>query len=93
MPLMRTFTVILVLLVLAATIQLIMPGLGGHPAGWFADDYRPDGWEASQKWVYLLTEALPVLCFALIGTLFWWLGRKTRAEVVAAEPVAVEAAD
>jgi glutamate:GABA antiporter len=90
MPFMRPLTVLLVLLVIVATIQLILPGIGDT---WFGDAYRPDGWDKSQKWVYLLTEAVPVVCFALIGTLFWWLGRKTRNEVVELEPIPVQAAD
>jgi amino acid transporter len=90
MPWMKPLTVVLVLLVLVATIQLVAPGLGDT---WFGSNYAPDGWDPSQKWVYLLTEALPVVVFALIGVLFWWLGRGTRAEVVQLEPVAVEAAD
>jgi amino acid transporter len=86
MPWMRTLTVILVLLVIVATIQLIAPGLGDS---WFGPDYLPDGWVASQKWVYLLTEAIPVLVFAAIGVLFWWLGRGTRAEIIDLEAIPV----
>jgi hypothetical protein len=88
---MRPLTVILMALILAATIQLIMPGLGDS---WFGSNYLPDGWESSQKWVYLLTEALPVLCFAVIGVVFWALGGRTRAEVVQLEAIkAAEAGD
>jgi amino acid transporter len=90
MPWMRPLTVILVLLIVAATIQLIAPGLGDS---WFGSNYAPDGWDPSQKWVYLLTEAVPVLVFALIGVLFWWLGRATRHEIVQLEAVPAEAAD
>jgi amino acid transporter len=90
MPWMRPLTVILVLLIVAATIQLIAPGLGDS---WFGSNYAPDGWDPSQKWVYLLTEAVPVLVFALIGVLFWWLGRATRREIVQLEAVPAEAAD
>ncbi len=60
---------------------------------WFGANYAPDGWDPSQKWVYLLTEAVPVLFFALMGVLFWWLGRPTRSEVVKLETIPVEAAD
>jgi len=77
MPWVPVLTVLLTLLILIATIQLIMPGLGDQ---WFGSNYAPDGWDYSEKWIYLLTELVPVLCFALIGTLFWWLGRGTRAE-------------
>jgi glutamate:GABA antiporter len=90
MPWMRPLTVILVLLIVAATVQLIAPGLGDS---WFGSNYAPDGWDPSQKWVYLLTEAVPVLIFALIGVLFWWLGRATRHEIVQLETVPAEAAD
>ena len=34
--------------------------------------------------MYLWTELIPVLVFIGVGVLFWWLGRKTRAEVVTA---------
>ncbi len=90
MPWMRPLTVILVVLVLIATVQLILPGLGDS---WFGASYVPDGWVTSEKWVYLLTEALPVLAFAVIGVLFWWLGRETRAEIVELEAIPVQAAD
>jgi amino acid transporter len=79
MPFMRTLTVILVVLIVIATIQLILPGLGDT---WFGSAYAPTGWVYSEKWVYLLTELVPVLVFAAVGVLFWWLGRKTRQEVL-----------
>src|ERR1700722_5110841 len=72
MPWMKPLTVLLVLLVVIATIQLIAPGLG--PC-WFGANYAPAGWDPSQKWVFLLTEVVPVLAFVVIGVLFWWLGR------------------
>jgi hypothetical protein len=92
MPWMKPLTVILVALIVVATIQLIMPGLGDS---WFGSNYVPDGWDPSEKWVYLLTEAVPVLCFAVIGVVFWALGSSTRAEVVelAAATAAETAAD
>jgi amino acid transporter len=90
MPWMKPLTVLLMLLVVIATVQLVAPGLGDS---WFGANYAPDGWDPSQKWVYLLTEVLPVLCFAVIGVLFWWLGRPTRNEVVELDTVAAEAAD
>ena len=90
MPWMKPLTVLLVLLVVIATIQLIAPGLGDS---WFGANYAPDGWDPSQKWVYLLTEVVPVLSFAVIGVLFWWLGRPTRNEIVELEAIPVEAAD
>jgi amino acid transporter len=90
MPWMRTLTVVLVILVVLATIQLLAPGLGDS---WFGSDFAPDGWDPSQKWAYLLTEAIPVLVFVVIGVLFWWLGRGTRAEIVELEAIPVQAAD
>jgi amino acid transporter len=90
MPWMKPLTVLLMLLVVIATVQLVAPGLGDS---WFGANYAPDGWDPSQKWVYLLTEVLPVLSFAVIGVLFWWLGRSTRNEVVELDPIAAEAAD
>ena len=90
MPWMKPLTAILFVLIVVATIQLIAPGLGDS---WFGADYAPDGWEPSQKWVYLLTELVPVLAFIAVGALFWWLGRGTREEVVEAAPVTAEAAD
>jgi hypothetical protein len=82
--------VLLVLLVVVATIQLVAPGLGDS---WFSANYAPSGWDPSQKWVYLLTEVIPVLAFVVFGVLFWWLGRPTRAELIEPDAVAVAAAD
>ena len=90
MPWMKPLTVLLLVLVVVATIQLIAPGLGDS---WFGSDFAPDGWDPSQKWVYLLTEAIPVLCFVVVGVLFWWLGRGTRAEIVELEAIPVQAAE
>ncbi|TVZ00280.1 APC family permease [Trebonia kvetii] len=87
MPWMRPLTVLLVALIVIATIQLIAPGLGDS---WFGSNYAPSGWDPSQKWIYLLTEAVPVLCFALVGVLFWALGSSTRAQVVTLDPVEAE---
>ena len=83
MPWMRPLTVLLVALIVVATIQLIAPGLGDS---WFGSNYVPSGWDPSQKWVYLLTELLPVLCFVAIGVLFWALGSRTRHEIVQVTP-------
>jgi len=34
------------------------------------------------------TELIPVLAFIAIGVLFWWPGRRTRAQAAAAAPEA-----
>ena len=83
MPWYRPLTVILMLLVAVASIQLIAPGLG---SSWFGADFIPESWTYAQRFTYLWTELIPVLCFVVIGVLFWWLGRRTRAEAVEAAP-------
>jgi len=75
MPAYRVLTVVLMVLVALATVQLIAPGLGDH---WFGDDFRPDGWGAGERLTFLWTELLPVLCFVVIGVFFWWRGKRTR---------------
>ena len=81
MPLYRTLTVVLMVLVAVATVQLIAPGAGDS---WFGPDFLPESWTHAQRFTFLLTEAIPVLSFACIGVLFWWLGRRTRMTVGAA---------
>jgi amino acid transporter len=83
MPFYRPLTVLLMVLVAIASVQLIAPGLGDS---WFGSDFIPDGWTYSERYIYLLTELIPVLVFIAVGVLFWWLGRKTRAEVVTRRP-------
>jgi amino acid transporter len=95
MPLARVLTVILMILVAIASVQLIAPGLGSglfqshshvvdrhgqHLLGWFGSDFIISGWTYSQRFRYLWTELIPVLLFVCTGVLFWWLGRKTRAQ-------------
>jgi glutamate:GABA antiporter len=89
MPLYRTLTVVLMLLVAIASVELIAPGLGDS---WFGSAFVPDGWAPSERWIYLYTELIPVLVFVGVGVLFWWLGRKTRAEVVSRQPTEVAGA-
>jgi glutamate:GABA antiporter len=87
MPWYRPLTIVLMILVAIATVQLIAPGLG---SSWFGSDFRPEGWTFGQRFTYLWTELTPVLIFIVIGALFWWLGRRTRAE--SAGPAAVTGA-
>jgi amino acid transporter len=80
MPGYRVLTVVLMVLVAVATIQLMVPGLG---SAWFGPDFIPESWTHAERFTYLFTELIPVLAFIAVGTLFWWLGRRTRAEEVA----------
>jgi len=82
MPAYRPLTVILMVLVAIASVQLIAPGLG---KSWFGSDFIPSNWTYAERYTYLWTELLPVLLFIAVGVLFWWLGRRTRAQVAAPE--------
>src|ERR1700730_13181246 len=64
MPLYRVITVVLMILVAIASVQLIAPGLGKN---WFGDDFRPQGWAHAERFTYLWTELLPVLFFVVVG--------------------------
>jgi amino acid transporter len=83
MPAYRPLTVILMILVAIASVQLIAPGLG---SSWFGSDFIPESWTYAERFTYLWTELLPVLVFIVIGVLFWWLGRGTRAQATRAAP-------
>jgi len=85
MPWYRPLTVLLMILVAVATIQLIAPGLGKD---WFGPDFIPSDWTYAERFTYLWTELVPVLCFAAVGVLFWWLGRRVRAQAARAEAAA-----
>ncbi|GHE00875.1 APC family permease [Streptomyces alanosinicus] len=74
-PIPRTISTVLTLLILFASVQLVAPGLGDH---WFGSGYAPAGWSYGERWRYLLTEAVPLVAFMLLGVLFWVLGRPTR---------------
>jgi len=80
MPAYRVLTVILMVLVAVATVATV-PGLG---SSWFGSDFIPSGWTYAERFSYLWTELIPVLVFAAIGVLFWWLGRRTRTGAGAA---------
>jgi glutamate:GABA antiporter len=82
MPAHRILTVILMALVAITTVQLIAPGLG---SSWFGGAFTPEDWTYAQRYTYLWTELIPVLAFIAIGVLFWWLGRRTRAQAAAAQ--------
>jgi len=74
-PMPRTISTVLTVLILFASVQLVAPGLGDH---WFGSGYTPDGWKYHERWNYLLTEAVPLVAFVLLGVLFWALGSPTR---------------
>ena len=80
MPAYRPLTVILMVLVAIASVQLIAPGLG---KSWFGTDFIPSNWTYAERYTYLWTELIPVLAFIAVGVLFWWLGRRTRAQAAA----------
>src|SRR5580692_5904830 len=88
MPAYRVLTVVLMVLVAIAAVQLIAPGLGDS---WFGSGFAPDGWSYAERFTYLWTEAIPVLSFIVVGVLFWWLGRGTRAQTVKASADATQA--
>jgi amino acid transporter len=75
MPFYRPLTVLLMLLVAVATVQLIAPGLG---KSWFGDDFRPEDWTFAERYTFLWTELVPVLCFIVVGVAFWYMGRRVR---------------
>src|SRR3984893_7101896 len=81
MPAYRPLTVILMVLVAIASVQLIAPGLG---KSWFGSNFAPSNWTYAQRFTYLWTELIPVLAFIAVGVLFWWLGRRSRAQAAAA---------
>jgi len=74
-PAPLAISIVLTLLILFATLQLVAPGAGDH---WFGKDYAPDGWSYHERVKYLLTEAVPLFAFMLLGVLFWALGSPTR---------------
>ncbi|MEU3338722.1 APC family permease [Streptomyces sp. NPDC006668] len=80
-PFPLAISIVLTVLILFATLQLIAPGAGDH---WFGSDYAPDGWSHGERVKYLLTEAIPLALFILLGVLFWALGAPTRAAAAAA---------
>jgi amino acid transporter len=68
-------SVLLTAWVLFATIELFLPGLG---VDWFADEFRPDGWGADERWTYFFIEAVPLAIFIVIGVIFWATGARVR---------------
>lgn len=76
-PAAGVMTVIAMAFILFCTVQVLFPGLGDS---WFGSDYRPDGWDFSERWVYLLTEAVPLIIFVGTGVAFWLIGRRQNSD-------------
>jgi amino acid transporter len=75
-PWPTAISIFLTVLILFATVQLLAPGLGWS---WFGSGFAPSGWSQGERWSYLLTEAVPLGVFILLGVAFWALGAPTRA--------------
>ena len=83
-PALGLLTVVSMAWIAFCTVQLLFPGLGD---GWFGADYRLDGWAASEKWVYLFTELVPLAVFVAIAVGFWAAGRRNVRRTEEVEPV------
>jgi amino acid transporter len=77
-PMPWVIAIVLTVLIAFASVQLLAPGLGPG-SDWFGPDFAPDGWAQGERVKYLLTEAVPLTAFILMGVLFWALGAPTRA--------------
>jgi amino acid transporter len=80
-PMPWAIATVLTALIAYASLQLLMPGVG---SGWFSKAYLPDGWTHGERVSYLLTEAVPLAAFILMGVIFWALGAPTRSAMRAA---------
>ncbi len=70
-------TILSMAAILFATVQVLFPGLGDS---WFGGDYLPsEQWKSSEKWVYLGTEAVPIVLFLIISIAFWAMGKDHRS--------------
>jgi amino acid transporter len=83
-PALGLLTVVSMAWIAFCTVQLLFPGLGD---GWFGADYRLDGWAASEKWVYLFTELVPLAVFVAIAVGFWAAGRRNVRRTEEVEPI------
>jgi amino acid transporter len=75
-PMPWAIATVLTGLIAYASVQLLMPGVG---SGWFGKAYLPAGWTHGERVSYLLTEAVPLGAFVLMGVIFWALGAPTRS--------------
>ncbi|MDT4937226.1 MAG: glutamate:GABA antiporter [Pseudonocardiales bacterium] len=74
-------TIITTVAILFCTVELLFPGLGDT---WFSGNYLADGWDTTEKWVYLLTEAIPLVIFTVIAVTFWYFGKRHREKAAMA---------
>ena len=76
-PALPLMTILSVLAILFCTVETFFPGLGDD---WFGSAYLPSGgqWKSSEKWLYSLTEVIPVLLFLAIAVGFWYAGKLHR---------------
>jgi amino acid transporter len=72
-PALGLVSVLSTVAIVFCTIELLFPGFGD---GWFSSNYIPSGWDGSEKWVYLLTEGIPLALFVAIAAVFWFAGRR-----------------
>ena len=79
-PAPMALSILLTALIVFATLQLLMPGIGYD---WFGENTRPEGWEAGERLTYLVTVLVPLLVFVGVGVLFWALGKPTRERLAA----------
>lgn len=72
-PAISLMTVLSTALVVFATAECLLPGLGD---GWFSPQNLPSPqWQPDERWTYLAAAGLPLLTFVLFGAAFWAIGR------------------
>jgi len=76
-PFLPLLTIVSMAAIVFCVVQILFPGLGD---AWFGDAYLPTDWAQSERWVYLLTEAIPLVIFFLMSVAFWYAGRRHLAE-------------
>jgi glutamate:GABA antiporter len=75
-PAITLMTVLSTALVVFATTECLLPGLG---EGWFSPQNLPGPqWHPDERWTYLAAAGLPLLAFILLGAAFWAIGSRSR---------------
>ena len=74
-PMLPLMTILSLAFVVFSSVEVLFPGLGDD---WFGSSYRPDDWKPSEKWIYTLTEAVPLVLFLAIAVAFWAMGKRHR---------------